>query len=169
MRYIENFSNAFTNALAHYWIAFITLLPQLLTGVIIIIVGMLLSRIVGNIVQQKLVKKAKDPLTARFLTKALRFIFSICVLMLAPYAGGLGGIAGGMLAAAGAAAVVLGFAFKDIGENFITGVILAFNRPFNVDDTILVGDIFGKVKTLELRYTKIKTFDGYAVNLKILF
>ncbi|HET8830308.1 MAG TPA: mechanosensitive ion channel domain-containing protein, partial [Pelobium sp.] len=94
------------------------------------------------------------------MTKAIQTIFVVFVIMLALYAGGLGAIAGGILAAAGASAVVLGFAFKDIGENFIAGFILAFSRPFNVNDTVMISDVFGKVKALELRYTKIKTFDG---------
>ena len=80
--------------------------------------------------------------------------------MLALKAAGLGGVATGILTAAGASAVVLGFAFKDIGENFIAGIILAFNRPFNVEDTVEIGENFGKVKALVFRYTKLKTFDG---------
>lgn len=80
--------------------------------------------------------------------------------MLALNAAGLGGVAAGILTAAGASAVVLGFAFKDIGENFIAGIILAFSRPFDVNDTVEIGDNFGKVKALEFRYTKLKTFNG---------
>jgi small conductance mechanosensitive channel len=168
---MQNFVTEFYSALSNYWISFIKSLPKLLTAIIIIIIGVLISRFLTNIIQKQLVQKSKDPLTARFLTKALKSIFIICVLMLALYAGGLGAIAGGVLAAAGASAVVLGFAFKDIGENFIAGIILAFNRPFNINDTILIGEIFGTVKTLELRYTKIKTFDGkdvYIPNADVL-
>lgn len=80
--------------------------------------------------------------------------------MLGLKAAGFGGIAQGVLTAAGASAVVFGFAFKDIGENFIAGIILAFNRPYNVNDTVEIGENFGKVKSLEFRYTKLKTFDG---------
>lgn len=168
---MTNFLLEFSKAIDHYWNSFVLSLPKLLTAILILVIGSLISRFVGNIIQQRLIKKSKDPLTARFLSKALKFIFIICVIMIALYAGGLGAIAGGILAAAGASAVVLGFAFKDIGENFIAGVILAFNRPFNVNDTILVGEIFGTVKNLELRYTKIKTFDGkdvYIPNADVL-
>jgi small-conductance mechanosensitive channel len=73
---------------------------------------------------------------------------------------GFGGIASGLLAGAGVSAIVLGFAFKEIGENFLAGVILAFNRPFDVEDTVEIDGVFGKVKTLQFRYTHIKTFDG---------
>ena len=64
------------------------------------------------------------------------------------------------MATAGASALVIGFAFKDIAENFLAGVILAFNRPFHVNDTVKIEEVFGKVKTMEFRYTKITTFDG---------
>ena len=64
------------------------------------------------------------------------------------------------MATAGASAVVLGFAFKDIAENFLAGIILAFNRPFSVDDTVQIENIFGTVKAMEFRYTKLATFDG---------
>jgi small-conductance mechanosensitive channel len=73
---------------------------------------------------------------------------------------GLENIATGILTAAGASAVIIGFAFRDIGENFISGIILSFNRPFNVNETVSIGEIFGQVKNIEFRYTKLRTFDG---------
>ena len=51
-------------------------------------------------------------------------------------------------------------ASKDIGENFLAGVVLAFNRPFRVGDTVELNSHMGKVVTLNLRDTQIKTFDG---------
>jgi small conductance mechanosensitive channel len=168
---MKNFIDEFSVATQHYWNSFIVSLPKLITAILIIVIGVVLSNLISNFIQKRLVKSSKDPLTAKFLTKALKMIFIILVIMMALYAGGFGGIAAGILAAAGASAIVLGFAFKDIGENFIAGFILAFNRPFNVNDTIMVNQIFGKVKALELRYTKIKTFDGkdvYIPNADVL-
>lgn len=80
--------------------------------------------------------------------------------MLALQVAGLSGIATGLLTAVGGGAIILGFAFQDIGKNFLAGIILAFNRPFNINDTIKIDDIFGKVKELNFRYSHIKTFDG---------
>jgi len=95
-----------------------------------------------------------------FLSKSIKVILVILAVMFALRIAGLQGIANTLLTAAGASAIIIGFAFKDIGENFISGIILSFNRPFNVNDTIQSGDIFGKVVSMEFRYTKIKTFDG---------
>ncbi|RMB57321.1 mechanosensitive ion channel family protein [Dokdonia sinensis] len=149
---VEAFQNAADNVIDQ--------LPQLAMGLLIIVLGVLIAGWIGKFARRKISAKTEDPLMSRFLGTAIRYTFIIIAIMLALRAAGLGGIAAGILTAAGASAVVLGFAFKDIGENFIAGVILAFNRPFNVDDTVMVGDNFGKVKALDLRYTKLKTFDG---------
>jgi small-conductance mechanosensitive channel len=55
---------------------------------------------------------------------------------------------------------VVGFAFKDIAQNFLAGLILAFNRPFNVHDTVQIADTLGRVMSLDLRTTHIRTFDS---------
>lgn len=135
-------------------------LPGIGMGILIVILGLLIGSWIGGVVMRKLSKKTGDPLTSRFLGQAIKYVSIIIAIMLALRAAGLGGIAAGILTAAGASAVVLGFAFKDIGQNFIAGIIMAFSRPFDVNDTVEIGENFGKVKALEFRYTKLKTFDG---------
>lgn len=153
---ITSVDQAFTD----FYYSFIEQLPQIGMGLLIIILGVLIGIYVGRFVKTRISARTKDPLMSAFLGKAIRILFVVIAIMLGLRAAGLGGIATGILTAAGASALVLGFAFKDIGENFIAGIILAFNRPFNVNDTVEIGDNFGKVKTLEFRYTKLKTFDG---------
>ena len=139
---------------------FIDQLPGIGLGLLIIILGVLIGIWMGRFFTRRISARTSDPLMSRFLGKAIRFLVIITAIMLALKAAGLGGVATGILTAAGASAVVLGFAFKDIGENFIAGIILAFNRPFDVNDTVEIGENFGKVRALEFRYTKLKTFDG---------
>ncbi len=62
-------------------------------------------------------------------------------------------IAKEILGAAGISAFVIGFAFKDIGENLLAGIILAFNRPFPLDDFIKTDDIEGSILEVSLRYS----------------
>lgn len=149
-------SEAFNNATE----SFIDQLPQITMGVLIIVLGVLIAGWIGRFARKRISARTDDPLMSKFLGTAIKYLIIIITIMLALRAAGLAGVATGILTAAGASAVVLGFAFKDIGENFIAGIILAFNRPFDVDDTVMVGSNFGKVKTLDLRYTKLKTFDG---------
>jgi small-conductance mechanosensitive channel len=73
---------------------------------------------------------------------------------------GLGDAVAGLLAGAGVTAIVLGFAFKDIGENLLAGIMLAFNRPFNIGNVIEIDGFVGTVKALQLRSTHLRTFNG---------
>ena len=61
-----------------------------------------------------------------FLAKAIKLVLIVAIFLLALNAAGLSGIAGAIMATFGASAVVIGFAFKDIAENFLAGIILAF-------------------------------------------
>ncbi len=142
------------------WNSFLEAIPGLIIALIIVIVGIIVARQIAKFFGSKILSRMEDPLMSRFLVTSLRLLITTGAILLALRAAGLSGIAGALFGALGASAVILGFAFRDIGENFISGIILAFNRPFNVNDTIRVVDHFGKVKSLQFRYTHIKTFDG---------
>lgn len=73
---------------------------------------------------------------------------------------GFSNVASGLLAGAGVSAIIIGFAFKDIAENFLAGLLLAFSRPFNLRDIIEINGMKGKVSALNLRTTQIRTLDG---------
>lgn len=148
------------NTIQLYWNEFIEQIPNIFIGILIITIGFLIANYIAKIFRTTVSVKTKDPLMTNFLTKTVKVGLIIVTIMLALKVAGLGGVATGLLTAASASAVIIGFAFKDIGENFISGVILSFNRPFDVNDTVKIGDIFGKVKMIEFRFTKLKTFDG---------
>ena len=142
------------------WESFLEAIPGLILATIIVLVGLFAARRIAKFFGSKILSRMEDPLMGRFLVTSLRLLLIVGAILLALRAAGLSGIASALFGALGASAVVLGFAFRDIGENFISGIILAFNRPFDVNDTIKVVDHFGKVKSLQFRYTHIKTFDG---------
>ncbi|MFD1014707.1 mechanosensitive ion channel family protein [Winogradskyella rapida] len=153
-------SETVRNSVLDYYDRFLEVLPRIALGILVIILGVLIAKFLTDIYKKRILKKAEDPLMARFLAQAIKTILILIAILLALQVAGLSGVATGILTAAGGAAIVLGFAFQDIGKNFLAGIILAFNRPFNVNDTILVADLFGKVKALNFRYTHIKTPDG---------
>lgn len=66
----------------------------------------------------------------------------------------------GLLTGGGITALAIGIAFKDIGENILAGIYMAFSKPFSAGDLIATGDFEGTVKDVELRHTHIRTFDG---------
>ena len=148
------------NILLDYWNSFLEMLPRLAVAAVVLLIGIFIVNWLTKLIQRNFLQNAKDPLLAVFLRRIVKIVLFILLGILVLQVAGLSQAAGGILAGAGVSAVVLGFAFKDIGENFIAGLILAFNRPFDVNDTIEVNDVFGKVKALQFRYTHIKTFDG---------
>jgi small-conductance mechanosensitive channel len=156
---VETIKVAFENS----WKAFLKQVPGITLAIIIIALGFILSNFLASLFRKIVAKKSHDPLMTNFLSKVLKTLVILLAIMIGLNIAGLSGIAAGILTAAGASALILGFAFKDIGENFIAGIILSFNRPFHVNDTVKIGDVFGKVKSLEFRYTKLKTFDGLDV------
>lgn len=157
---MQNEATSISQSFVNFYNGLIDQLPGIGIGVLIVVLGTLIAKWLGQFASRRISEKTHDPLMSKFLGQAIKYILIIFAIMIALRAAGLGGIATAILTAAGASALVVGFAFKDIGENFIAGVILAFNRPFDVNDTVEIGGNFGKIKNLEFRYTKIKTFDG---------
>jgi small-conductance mechanosensitive channel len=106
-----------------------------------------------------------DPLLARFIARLVGTSVIVLAILVALRIVGLGGFAVGLLSTAGVGAFVIGFAFKDIGENFLAGIVLAFKRPFRVGDIVELNGLKGKVITLNMRDTQIKSFDGKDIYL----
>ncbi len=67
---------------------------------------------------------------------------------------------GDLIAGLGIGSVAIGFAFKDILQNWLAGLLLLIRQPFEVGDKIAVGGLEGTVQRIETRATIIRTFDG---------
>src|SRR6185312_7017543 len=68
-----------------------------------------------------------------------------------------------IFASLGIGSVALGFAFKDILQNWIAGFFILIRRPYHRGDQIKVGEIEGTVQAVETRATLVKTFSGRLV------
>lgn len=156
---IGTFSEEVLASLKSNWESFLHSLPKITLALFLFVLVAFLAVRISRFLRFRLKKKAHDQLFATFIAQVTRYALLILGLMLSLQVLDLSGIAGGLLAGAGVSALIIGFAFKDIGENFLSGIILAFDRPFNLDDTILIDDFMGNVKGLNFRTTHIKTFD----------
>ncbi len=63
----------------------------------------------------------------------------------------------------GIGSVAIGFAFRDIFQNFLAGILLLVTQPFRIDDQIVVSGYEGTVEDIQARATLIKTYDGRRV------
>lgn len=68
-----------------------------------------------------------------------------------------------LLAGLGVGSVAIGFAFKDILQNWLAGLLILFRQPFVAGDQIVVGSFEGTVEGVETRSTNIRTYDGRLV------
>ena len=69
------------------------------------------------------------------------------------------------LTALGLGSIAIGFAFKDIFENFIAGMLILLREPFKLGDFIESQDLEGKVEEITIRDTHIRQVDGQRVVL----
>jgi len=157
---INEFLNDLSANLQIYYNGFITLFPKLIMAILIFYVLLFIANQSRKIANRKLTERMDDPLLAAFLSRIVKIAIVLFALMVVMNVIGLAGMAGGLLTGASISAVIFGFAFKDIGENFLSGIILAFNRPFRVGDIVELDSIKGKVVALNIRNTQIKSFDG---------
>ena len=69
-----------------------------------------------------------------------------------------------LIAGLGIGSVAIGFAFKDILQNILAGILILIRQPFSVGDQIVVsGGHEGTVERIETRATLIRTYDGHRV------
>lgn len=70
---------------------------------------------------------------------------------------------GTIISSLGIGSIAIGFAFKDILQNLLAGILLLVNRPFRRGDQIVINDFEGTVEHVQSRATLIKTYDGRRV------
>ena len=154
-----------------YYEDFAAVVPKLILATIIFLLFYFVAIRSHRVVKKRLTARMDDPLLAGFIARAVRIGLIIVASMIFLKVVGLTDIAAGLVTGASVSAIVVGFAFKDIGENFLAGIMLAFNRPFRVGDFVELNGYEGKVVSLNFKNTQIKTLDGkdiYIPNANII-
>lgn len=67
---------------------------------------------------------------------------------------------GDLIAGLGITSVAIGFAFKDVLQNFFAGILILWRQPFLVGDQIRLKEYEGTVEEITIRSTRLKTYDG---------
>ena len=142
------------------WQAFLKFAPRFVYGLVLLFAFLLAARYGGRLVANLLERSARLRANAHFLQNLVTWAIASIGVLLALGLMGFTGVAASLLATGGVVAIVLGFAFREIGENFLAGFFLTFSRPFELDDLIKTGDLTGTVQSIELRYVHIRTFDA---------
>lgn len=158
---MEKIAQFYNEAIQYFQLYYINLGAT----IILFIIGFVVSNLIQRRVRVRLMNKSPNHITANFTSQIVGFILKSIVIFSTLYLLGLSSFTNKILAGAGLLTFVIGFALKDIGENFLAGIILAFKSPFRLDDLIEINGIMGHVKDISIRETLIKTSDGKDVFL----
>jgi small-conductance mechanosensitive channel len=150
----------FRNIFVQFFSEVKALTPKIIIGIIVIVIFVILGKLFYGIIGKRIQRRWKDSIISNFISEAAKWSFYIFGIIIALNILGFGGIASSLIAGAGIGAIIIGFAFKDIAENFLAGIILALKRPFDIGDIIEVDGHKGSVKDLDLRLTHLRNSEG---------
>ncbi|MBD2488648.1 mechanosensitive ion channel family protein [Aulosira sp. FACHB-615] len=139
---------------------FIVLLPNLVLALIVFTIFFFVARAIKRLVK----RLTRDRHQARNLglvlgrlaqgTTLLLGLFIALSIVIPTFR------AGDLVQLLGISGVAIGFAFRDILQNFLAGILILLTEPFRIDDQIVFKDFEGTVENIETRATTLKTYDG---------
>ncbi|MBB1470418.1 mechanosensitive ion channel [Pseudoalteromonas sp. SG41-5] len=146
-------------------------IPNFIVAVIIAIVFSILARFLGSMMRNVLRRSLDSQQIADLMASIFKMIVLCVGLFVALDFIGLKGTVTSLLAGAGIVGLAIGFAFQDMTENLIAGIAMGIRKPFKTGDVIKTDDVFGNVRSINLRNTLIENFYGQLILVpnKILF
>lgn len=158
MNLSEQYSNAF-ETIQTMISGFFALLPQIGLAIIIFILLWIIAGFVSRFVTSAVASRANKGVgtaVGRIVHIALLFVaFLFSIAIITPSVG-----AAQLLQVLGVGSVAIGFAFRDILQNFLAGLLILLRQPFKTGDWIVFGEFEGTVTEISTRSTWLKTFDG---------
>lgn len=143
-QYIEDYLNTFVS-----W------LPSFALAAVVLIVGMWVIKRINRILEKNLHRVKMDDGVSQFLRSFLDILLKITLLLIAASIIGFQTSALiGLLAAAGFA---VGMALQGFLGNFASGLTIIFFKPYSVGDWVDIGDKFGKVESIQIFNTILRT------------
>lgn len=151
------------NKLMKWGEATIDVIPSLLLAIVVVAIFIVLASIAKRIFK----KATKHVIDSEALHKLLASIVKSTVVLTGFFIAlsilHLDKAVTSFLAGAGIIGLAFGFAFQNTAANFLSGIFMAFRKPFGVNDVIESKGIMGTVTKINLRNTIIETFDGRTV------
>jgi small-conductance mechanosensitive channel len=138
-------------------------LPVVGVGLVVFVIFLVLASIVRKIILMASGKTHLDIMLSSLLARIGYFATVVIGFFVASVVIFPGLSPGDLVAGLGIGSVALGFAFKDVLQNLFAGFLLLLYRPFHLGDQIKVKDYEGTVEDINIRATKIKTYDGERV------
>ncbi len=131
--------------------------PKALVAMIILVLGFLVARSIGNVAQRWLDKRELEPPVRLLLVRILRMlVLSLFVIMALQ---NLGVELLPLIAGLGVAGVGVGLAMQGVLSNVVAGLTIIFTKPFRVGEYIAIIGVDGQVETIDIFSTKLSHAD----------
>lgn len=140
-------------------------LPLLVLAMATIAAAWLVAKLVAMAARRLLAKRIPSPLLLSVVARALAIPVFLLGIYFVLQVAGLTRLALTVLGGTGLLGIVLGFAFRDIAENFLASLLLSARNPFRTGDLIDVAGQTGIVQNLNTRSTVLLTLDGNHVQI----
>ncbi len=138
-------------------------LPNIFFGLVVLVVFVLGARGVRSLAERITRSRSSSESLARLLSR-LAYVATLILGVLVTVTIVLPGFTpASLVSALGVGGIAIGFAFKDIFQNFLAGILLLLTEPFLIGDQIKYKDFEGTVEDIQTRATTIKTYDGRRV------
>jgi len=148
------------NVLVDLWLDLLGRLPYIGVGLVVFAAFWLVGRLFRQLSHTLGRRTALDPTLAQLLGRLASAGTSILGVLVAAVIIFPTFRPGDLIAGLGITTVAIGFAFKDILQNFFAGILILWRRPFTVGDQIRTGEFEGTVVEINVRSTRLKTYDG---------
>ncbi|WP_215533314.1 mechanosensitive ion channel family protein [Solibaculum mannosilyticum] len=148
------------NAFNNEWLLYLlqTYGPKILAALVVLILGLWLSKLLGSLTVKVLKKGNIEPSLHAFIRSFVSISTKIVVIVTV---GSILGLPmGTMIAALGAAGAAIALAVKDSLANVASGILILFTHPFRVGDYVEVEGSAGTVQEIQLLYTTFLTVDN---------
>ena len=136
----------------------ITGIPNLIAAIVLFGVSLFTAALLRRIIHRTLKERETNPQAILLVTNLTYWSILILGLIVALQQVGFNLTA--FLAGLGIAGFTIGFALQDVSKNFVSGLLMLIQQPFNIGDAVEIGGISGQVVTIDLRSTEIRAFDG---------
>ncbi|MDP8930265.1 MAG: mechanosensitive ion channel family protein [Actinomycetota bacterium] len=136
-------------------------LPLVFLALLVLAGGVILSHLVARGAERALRRRSADRVAERLTFQLVRTIMVIAAILLALSVAGVP--VGSAVATLGLAGIAIAVAVQSILENFISGIVLLMRKPFRAGDQIKTNDYEGTVEDLDLRVTRLLTYEGELV------
>ena len=140
---------------------FLAFLPGLVVSLVVFVLTLYLAGVVGRAARKGALVRKFDQETAMLLAQVTRWTVLVLGTIFALDQVGFNVAA--FLAGLGIVGFTVGFALQDVSKNFVAGLLLLLQQPFQIGDAIEVKGYSGQVLAVSLRATEIRAFDGKIV------